>query len=379
MNLPLIMTPGPTMIRENVRNARSLECTNPDIDINFKNFYIETCNNIARFLKTKNLTALLSGEGILGLEAACASLTEEGDRVLVLDNGVYGGGFKDFITMYGGEAVVLKSNEKKEFDIGLLKSFLEKDSNFKYATIVHCDTPSGVLNNVLKICPLLKEYGILTVVDAVASMGGENLEVDKCKIDIAIGGSQKVISAPPGLTIVAISDDAFESMENRKSPIKGFYCNLLMWKDYKEKSWFPYTMPISDIYGLRAAIDNILKEDDILLRHEKIASAVRNSLEKSGIKLYLESGFSNTVTAIELDDSINDETLRDNMVKNFNVLIGGSVAYLEGKVIRIGHMGENANIQYITYTLTALQRELEALGFKLNTNLANSFLDELYK
>lgn len=379
MNIPLIMTPGPTMVRENVRVSRSLNCTNPDIDVDFKHFYIDVCEKIGRFLKTKNLVSILSGEGILGLEATCASLTEKGDRVLVLDNGVYGGGFKDFVTMYGGEAVVLKSDEKKAFDINLLKEFLEKDSNFKYATIVHCDTPSGVLNDVSTICPLLKEYGIITVVDSVAAMGGENLEVDNWKIDIAIGGSQKAISAPPGLTLLSISNDAFTSMENRKSPIIGFYSNLLNWKNYKTDSWFPYTMPISDIYGLSAAIDNILEEKDILLRHKLLAISIRHALNQAGLKLYLESGFSNTVTAIELTNGINDKVLLNNLVKNFNILIGGSVAYLEGKLIRIGHMGENAKTQYITYTLTALQNELESLGVKFNCNLTDSFLNKLNK
>lgn len=377
MNVPLIMTPGPTMIRENVRVSRSLECTNPDIDINFKEFYIDTCNEIGNFLRTKNLVAILSGEGILGLEAACASLTEKGDRVLVLDNGIYGGGFKDFVSMYGGEVVVLKSDEKKAFDINILKDFLEGDHNFKYATVVHCDTPSGVLNDVSTICPLLKKYGIITVVDSVAAMGGENLEVDKWLIDIAIGGSQKAISAPPGLTLLSISNDAFNSMESRKTPVVGFYCNLLIWKNYKTDAWFPYTMPISDIYGLRTAINNILEEKDILLRHENIATSLRNALNESGLKLYLENGFSNTVTAIELPKGINDKVLLNNLVKNFNLLIGGSVGSLEGKLIRIGHMGENAKIEHIVYTLTALQIEFQSLGIKLNCNLTDLFLNNL--
>ena len=375
--VPLIMTPGPTMVRENVRLKRSIECTNPDIDLDFKEFYIKTCDKIGEFLKTKNLTAILSGEGLLGLEAACASLTEKGDRVLVLDNGVYGGFFKDFVEMYGGEAVILKSDEKNAFDINILKRFLEKDSNFKYATVVHCDTPSGVLNNIEEICPLLKSYGILTVVDSVAAMGGENIMVDKWQVDIVVGGSQKAISAPPGLTIVSISEDAFKSMENRKTPIAGFYSNLLMWKNYKTDSWFPYTMPISDIYGLDAAIDNILLDKDILKRHEKIASATRKALKLGGLNLYLENGFSNTVTAICLPENVHDKTLLNNMVKNFNVLIGGSVAYLEGKLIRIGHMGENANVQYVSYTLTALQSELEKLGVKINKNLSETFINNL--
>ncbi len=96
-----IMTPGPTQVAENVRLARSRECTNPDLDENFVEFYKETCKEISRLLHTDNETLILGGEGILGLEAACASMTEPGDRVLVLDNGIYGKGFADFVSMYG--------------------------------------------------------------------------------------------------------------------------------------------------------------------------------------------------------------------------------------------------------------------------------------
>ena len=96
------------------------------------------------------------------------------------------------------------------------KQFLEKDHDFKYATVVHCDTPTGVLNDLSKICPLLKRYNILTVVDSVAAMVGEEIRVDDWQIDIALGGSQKAISAPTGLTIVSISEDAKNSMKIEK-------------------------------------------------------------------------------------------------------------------------------------------------------------------
>lgn len=95
-----------------------------------------------------------------------------------------------------------------------------------------------MLNDIDKICPLLKEKGILTVVDSVSAMGGEEVRVDDWNIDIVLGASQKCISAPPGLTILSISDDAFNAMKNRKTPIASFYCNLLTWEDYYEKSGF---------------------------------------------------------------------------------------------------------------------------------------------
>ena len=98
----------------------------------------------------------------MGLEAACATLTEKGDRVLVMDNGEYGKGFAGFVTMYGGEPVLYSTDYRNAFDVKALEEYLEKDHDFKYAALVHCDTPSGMLNDVSKLCPLLKKYGILT-------------------------------------------------------------------------------------------------------------------------------------------------------------------------------------------------------------------------
>lgn len=375
MKIPNIMTPGPTQVRENVRLARAWESTNPDLDIQFLDFYKETCENIQKILHTKNEVRILSGEGILGLEAACASLTEKGDRVLVIDNGIFGEGFGDFVKIYGGEPVFFKGDRKKQIDVLALKLFLEEDSNFKYATVVHCDTPSGILNDISLICPLLKEKGILTVVDSVAAMGGVELKVDDWKIDIVLGGSQKCISAPPGLTILSISEDAFKVMETRNMPIASFYCNLLMWKNYYEEKWFPYTQSVSDINGLHIAIDNLLDDKDIILRHAQIGEGVRKAILDAGLKLYIEKGYSNTVSVIELPDGIEDESLRKFMVDKYNIFIAGSFGYLSGKVIRIGHMGENARVDKVSYTLFALQKALEHFGFKCKCNMMDKFIE----
>lgn len=108
MKVPKIMTPGPTEVRENVRFARALSTTNPDLDLEFYDFYRATCEKIGKILNTKNQIRILSGEGILGLEAACASLTEKEDRVLVIDNGIFGEGFGDFIKIYGEDLYILR-------------------------------------------------------------------------------------------------------------------------------------------------------------------------------------------------------------------------------------------------------------------------------
>lgn len=353
-----IMTPGPTQVRENVRMARSLECTNPDIDLEFVEFYKNTCDIISRILHTNNTTFILDGEGILGLEAACASLTEPGDKVLVLDNGVYGRGFADFVTMYGGEVTFFSCEYDRAFEVEALRAFLEKNHDFKYATLVHCDTPSGMLNPVEELSKVLHEFSIMTVVDSVSAMFGEPLDVDNGMIDIVCGGSQKALSAPPGLSFVTVSEAAMKAMENRKKPIASFYANILVFKDYYKNKWFPYTMPISDIYGLNQALLNVLEDKDIYDRHKKLAEYTRNEILAMGLKLYPTTGYSNTVTVFEVPEGWTDRKILDAMLEKYDIMLTGSFDVFAGKLIRIGHMGENANEADVKMTLQALREIL---------------------
>lgn len=374
-----IMTPGPTQVAENVRLARSRECTNPDLDERFVEYYKEICEKISALLDTKNETLILSGEGILGLEAACASLTEPGDRVLVLDNGVFGEGFADFVTMYGGQPELYTVDYRNTIDVDALAKYLKEHHDYKYATVVHGDTPSGMLNDVARICPLLKQYGILTVVDSVSAMFGEELHVDEAQIDILCGGSQKVVSAPPGLTLVTISQDAKAAMAARKTPIPAFYANLQIFDGYYEKKWFPYTMPISDIYGLGAAIENIESDPELLGRHARIAAATRKALTEAGLELYLESGFSNTVTAFKIPGQTSDLAILQTMREDYGIMLAGSFGAFAGQLIRIGHMGTNATVENMAATMEALDGTFAKLGVPLKTSLRELFLEILNK
>ena len=373
-----IMTAGPTQVKENVRMARSLECTNPDLDTTFFDFYKETCEMLSKAMHTNNKALILGGEGILGLEAACASLTEPGDRVLVIDNGVFGKGFADFVKIYGGEPVSFVSDYHRPVELSELEAFLKEDSNFKYATVVHCDTPSGVLNDVEEISKLLDSYGIMTVADSVAGMFGEPLDLSNSKIDILCGGSQKALSCPPGLTMLWVSDRAFKAMEDRKTPIAAFYANILLFKDYYENRVFPYTMPVSDINGLRAALENYFEmEGTIYDRHARIAAAARKALTEGGIPLYLEKGWSNTVTCIAVPEGITDIEILEGMEIDYNIMISGCFDVLAGKIVRIGHMGENCYEDKVAETLAALQGTLEKKGIKVKCDLAEAFRKEL--
>lgn len=374
-----IMTAGPTQVRENVRAARSLETTNPDLDPDFYEFYKNLCETLGGLLHSSGNTYIMGGEGILSLEAACASLTEPGDRVLVIDNGIFGKGFADFVQLYGGEPTLYTSDYRKPIEVDALKQFLQKDSDFKYATVVHCDTPSGVLNDVETICRLLEQYGILSVVDTVAGSFGEPLNIDAGKMDVVCGGSQKALSAPAGLALLWVSNKAMDAMENRKTPIAAYYANILQFKNYYKNKWFPYTMPISDITALAVAVENVKNDPQIYQRHTKIASAVRAAVEKAGLKLYLEKGYSNTVSVIEVPETVTDQQVLTTMREKYNVMISGCFDVLAGKVVRIGHMGENCNAEDIALTLDAMDKTFQDLDCPLQGSMKECFLAEMEK
>ncbi|MFP4660775.1 MAG: pyridoxal-phosphate-dependent aminotransferase family protein [Halanaerobiales bacterium] len=377
MKKPLIMTPGPTSIHEEVRKALSQEITNPDLDERFYEFYKDTCNRIQKVMNTRNDVLILSGEGILGLEAACASLIETGDRVLCLDNGIFGSGFGDFAKMYGAEVVYLKTDYRRGIDVKQLEEFLRKDHNFKFATLVHCETPSGITNSVDKICPVLNQYEIISVVDAVSAIGGEDLMVDDWKMDIVLGGSQKCLSAPPGLTFLSISNNAWERILHREKPIIGFYANLANWKTWYEDKWFPYTQAINDIYGLSTAVDRWLAESNPIQRHQKIADATRFSLKQAGLDLYPLDSYSNSVTSINIPGRIKFVDIYQSMLNDYNIMIAGAFGFLKDKVIRIGHMGENCYEEKVYITLKALDTVLRKLGVQLEAELHKCFVDRI--
>lgn len=373
MKKTMLMTPGPTEVHRQVRRALSARAGNPDLDPDFFRFYKETADRFKELFDTRSQVLILDGEGLLGLEAACATLIEPGDRVLCIDNGLYGRGFGDFVRMYGGEPVFFEGDYREAIDPDALADYLRKDSGFKAATLVHCETPSGIRNPVDRIGPLLKQYGILSIVDTVSAVGGEEFHGDDWGLDVVLAGSQKCLSAPPGLSIVSVSDAAWEKVDARRVPIASFYCSLQAFRNWEQDELFPYTQPISDIAALRVAVERLLGDGDAIRRHRRIASAVRRSIEAAGLELYPRSGCANTVTAVVMPSEMGYQDLFDGMLSEHGIMIAGNYGALEGKVFRIGHMGENCRERKVFRTLRALDRVLRKGGVSLGASLHREF------
>ena len=377
-----ILTPGPTEIPHRVKQALARETTNPDLDPEFIDYYREVVAKLKKLLGAeKTDTYILLGEAILGLEAAIANLVKEGDKVLVVANGVYGEGFADFVKMYQGEPVLLEADWRKPVDPSELDRALEKNKDTKLVTIVHCDTPSAILNPLEEVAKIANNHGVLLVSDSVSAIGGVPVEVDKWGVDILIGGSQKALNLPPGLTIVTISSRAWE--EINKTNYQGYYLNLKTWKEMlDQKQVFPYTMSDTLIYALDEALNILFEEglENVYKRHNQARKASWSALEAANLEPYpLEIEYSSpTVTAIQVPRGVDEKQLRETTWKKYGVMIAGSWGRLEGKIIRIGHMGVQASRTHLLIAYTALAKALRQQGYKVDIGKVVEAVEETY-
>ncbi|MFC7080697.1 pyridoxal-phosphate-dependent aminotransferase family protein [Halorussus caseinilyticus] len=356
----LLMTPGPTAVPPEVREAMSRAPVNPDVQAEFSPFYRDVLEKTARVYDTDDDVLVLSGEGMLGLEASVASLVEPGEEVLCLANGIFGEGFADFVEMHGGEAVVHDAPPESGFDPEAVKSVVA-DHDFAAATMVHCETPTGVLNDLGEILALLRDAGVLTIVDAVSSPGGTAVPTDD--IDVCLGASQKCLSSPPGLTTLSVSDRAWEKVEATEQDT--FYTSLAPWRDVDlpddEPPHLPYTHAVSNLYALDASLDRLLEEGlaSAYDRHESVAEQCRERGRDLGLDPFADSTAlcSPTVTAFRTEGRASD--LQRRLETDHGVVVATGLGELEDDVLRVGHMGYNADAERVERTMDALADVLD--------------------
>ncbi len=379
----LVMTPGPTDIPHRVRMAMARETTNPDLDPSFLELYNSVRAKLARLLGTEpGSVYVLLGEAMLGLEASIANIVSPGDKVVVAANGVFGEGFKDLVEMYGGVPVVVESDWRRSFDLSELDRALEKNKDARAVTLVHCDTPSAILNDLYGAAKTVESYGAVLIVDAVSSIGGVEVKVGGRGVDFLIGGSQKVLNLPSGLTIVALSRKAWDAIEERG--YKGFYLNLRLWREMLDgEGVFPYTMSDPLIYALNESLDMIFEEGEEVAysRHRAARRASWSAVEALGLEPYpltIEDS-SPTVTAINVPRGVDEARLREAMWRKHGVMIAGSWGRLEGKVIRVGHMGIQASKTRLVATYASLAEALREQGYPASVGKVVEAVDANYK
>lgn len=356
---PIPMVPGPVRVSQAVL-ARYLEdYGSGDLERDFLELYNRTEANLQKIFATQNRVAIQTGEGMLALWGALKSCLVPGDRVLAIATGVFGYGIADMARSI--KAQVKTIGLAYDQTIQDWDEIEEAITEFrpKMITMVHCETPSGTLNPIEKLGELKRAHRVpLLYVDMVASLGGAPVLTDEWGIDLALGGTQKCLSTPPDLALVAISPAAWEVIEQI-----GYvgYDALLPFRSAQEKFYFPYTPYWHGVAALHTASTILLKEGlaASFQRHANAATFCRSGIKAMGLELFpgLNAAPSPTVTAVKVPPGKSWKEL-DWRLRQGGLVVGGSYGPLEGKVFRLGHMGTQADIGLVAQALEVIRKML---------------------
>lgn len=364
MNLEntLLMIPGPVPVVPRILRAMS----KPIIGHRGKEFgdmYSECRTILQEIFATRNDIYILSGSGSCAMEAAVGNVVGEKDILVTIENGKFGERFREIGERYGTvKAVKFDWTKGESVELEKVESALAEGA--KAVTLVHNDTSVGIKNPAKEIGELAKKYGALFIMDGVTTIGGDDVQVDKWGVDIAVVGSQKCIGAPPGLSAISVSKKAWDSIVD-KPP---YYMDLKAYKKSanKEIAQTPYTPAVPLFFALNEAL-KIVKEEGLearIKRHAKFAEALRAAADAMSIEMFPQlnkySKYSNTVTAMKIPTGIDDKKLR-NGIKEFGIQVSGGQGLLEGKIFRIGSMG-NISKQDILSTIEAVEIVLHKNG-----------------
>ena len=342
--IPLV--PGPVSVPRKYREAYLTDYGSSDLEKDFYALLGENQELLQQILKTKNEVTIQSGEAMLILWGALKSTVKANDRVLVLSNGIFGRGFGEMAETLGAEVKILEAADGEFVSLEELRAQI---SSFKpyMVTAVHCETPSGLLNPIADVAPIVKESGALFCVDFVASAVGADVKVDEWGIDLGLLGSQKCLSLLPDLSILTVSERAWKAAER-----VGYfgYDAMLPWREVTKKGFMPCTHNWHANAALNIALKSILSEglENSYRRHEEAASYCRARAAAMGLELYARKAelASPTVTAIKVPHGWTWEEL-DKALREEGLGVGGSYGALAGKVFRIGHMVSQADMDLL--------------------------------
>lgn len=332
--------------------------------------FARTSDLLKRVFRTEHDVVIMQGEAILGLEAAAASLISPGDKVLNLVSGVFGKWFQDFIEANGGETVELAVPYDDAIDPEDVRRALQADPGIRFLSVVHSETPSGTHNPVREIGRIAREFGVITMVDTVSGLGGELLSPEEWGLDVAVAGPQKCLGGTPGLSLMAISPEAWRAMEARRPrPLRGSFLSILDWKAaWLDNRRFPYTPSVSEIYALESVLEQALEigMEDFAAMHQQVAAACRAGVRALGFELWpvRDEIAASCVTAVRTPEGLDEKLLRETMRSRYGVTISPGYGELTGRLFRLGHMGPaQAHPTVLAAQLAIFERSLADIGW----------------
>ena len=365
------MGPGPSDVHSRVLQAMAMPILG-HLDPVFLRVMDDVMEMLRIVFQTSNgLTFPISATGTAGMEAAFCNVVEPGDTVVIAINGYFGNRMADIASRCGARVHTVEYPWGKPVgpDLTVLEEELRKHQSIKAVAVVHGETSTGVLSPIPEIAELAHRYDALLITDAVTSLGGHEVAIDRWDVDICYSASQKCLGAPPGLAPISLGARAVEVLEGRKTKVQSFYLNLANLNTYwSERRVYHHTAPISMIYAFREALRMAMEEgmDDRIQRHDTNAAALRAGLEALGLELFADPDHRLTpLTTVMVPNGVSESQLRRKLLEVYGIEIGGGLGDIAGRVWRVGLMGESSRESNVLAFLSALERILPEEGYEV--------------
>src|SRR5215510_16516378 len=365
----LMLTPGPSSMDPRVYRAMATPLVG-HMDPWFRGCMDETQILLRQIFQTENrITLPLSASGSGGIEASVLNVLEEGDEAIIAVNGVFSERMYEIATRASSKVIKVEAPYGKPVDAQDVRRAAQ-GKKIKIIGLAQGETSTGVLTKIDPFRKVADEFGALLVVDTVASLAAVPLHVDRERIDICFSGSQKAISAPPGMSPITVSSRAEEAMRARKSKVQSWYFDLTTAMNYWGKErLYHHTPPISLIYGLREAMRIVVEEglENRWERHALNQAALIAGLEAMGLEMFVKNPAERlpTVTAVTIPAGVDDAKVRNQLLDEFNIEIAGGFGPIRGKIWRVGLMGYCSQRPFVLLFLAALEKTLLDQGFRV--------------
>ncbi|CAN5665005.1 alanine--glyoxylate aminotransferase family protein [soil metagenome] len=381
------MGPGPSDVPERVLAAMARP-TIGHLDPAFVGLMEEIKELLRYAFRTSNeLTMPVSGPGTAGMESCVVNLVEPGDKVVVCQNGVFGGRLKEMVSRCGGEVVPVDDPWGRAVSPDKVEAALQVNPDARIVAFVQAETSTGALSDARALAGIAHRHGCMVIADAVTSLGGSPLHADGWGIDALYSGTQKCLSCPPGLSPISLSERAAEKVRNRRTPVQSWFMDLSLVMAYwggGGKRAYHHTAPVNALYGLHESL-LILREEGIehsWVRHQRNHLALRAGLDALGLQLIVpEAERLPQLNAVAVPDGVDEARVRNRLLEEHGIEIGAGLGVLAGKIWRIGLMGYSSRSDNIVRCLAALGSVLSAEGLPVSgreaVQAARSLLGEV--
>jgi len=377
----ILLGPGPSNVDERVLRAMSA----PVVGY-FDPSMLEIAAEIQRLLNlafgtANRATFPVSATGSGGMEAALVNLIEPGDKVAIGYNGFFGDRMVQIVERCGGVPIKVEAEWGRPILPEQFEETLKRERAVKIVALVHAETSTGVLQPLDGLRALCERFGALLLVDAVTSLAGHPVEVDRYGVDACYSATQKALNAPPGLAPLTLSERAVEAIRRRKRKVQSYYLDVALFEQYwGTNKFYHHTPPVSFYYAILEAL-RIVEEEGLEARYERHrvnSLALVAGLEAMGLRMHVEPAYRLwTLNAVRIPQGADDALVRGRLVKEFGIEIGGGLGALKGQIWRVGLMGMNATPNNVLLFLAALERILRSEGVSCGSGL--SAAEDVYR